>query len=34
MGSWKGGKQHGEGVIVMPDGEQKDGSWENGKQIR
>jgi hypothetical protein len=33
MGNWKQGKQHGEGILIV-NGEEKEGYWQEGKQIR
>ena len=31
-GMWKGGHQHGEGTIVLPNMSMKKSYWENGKE--
>lgn len=28
------GKQHGVGTITLPEGERKEGLWDNGKRVR
>ena len=31
---WKGGRQHGEGIFITPQGDQRKGIWQEGKRIK
>ena len=33
-GMWQNGKQHGDGVYILPDGTARKGLWKNGKRIK
>jgi hypothetical protein len=30
-GAWRNGKPHGQGVLMLPDGDRYDGTWRDGK---